>query len=126
MSDQSLGAVVGVQRTRLAVSPTQAAFQRSSEYQYLRIPVISAFGNPGTGEYSVISAFRTPGTREYSVISAFGTPGTREYSVISAFGTPGTREYSVISAFGTAVTEPFKMTDTRESLRTNDWHWYDL
>ena len=27
------------------------------------------------------------------VISAFGAPGTREYSVISAFGAPGTREY---------------------------------
>ena len=55
---------------------------------------MSAFGTPGTREYSVISAFGTPGTHEYSVIPAVATPGTREYSVISAVGTPGTREYS--------------------------------
>ena len=29
------------------------------------------------------------------VISAFGTPGTREYSVISAFGTPGTESFKM-------------------------------
>ena len=50
---------------------------RSSEYQYLRLPVISAFGTPDTRECSIISAFCTPGTHEYSVISAFGAPGTR-------------------------------------------------
>ena len=51
--------------------------QRSSEYQYLGVPVILAFGNPGTREYSVILAFGTPGTVEYSVISARGIPATR-------------------------------------------------
>ena len=72
---------------------------------------------------SVISAFGTPGTREYSLISAFGTPGTinSEYSLISAFGTPGTRKYPVISAFGTPGTERFKMAGTRESLSTNGY-----
>ena len=51
--------------------------KRSSECQYLRDPVISAFGTPGTGEYSNISALSTPGIGEYSVIPGFGTPGTR-------------------------------------------------
>ena len=35
----------------------------ASEFQYLRVPVISAFGTPGIGEYPVISPVGTPGTR---------------------------------------------------------------
>ena len=68
--------------------------QRSSEYQYLRVPVISAFSTLGTREDSVISAFSTLGTREDSVTSAFSALGTRENSVISASGTLGTHEDS--------------------------------
>ena len=63
--------------------------QRSSEYQYHRVPVISALGAPCTREYSVVSAPGTLGSREYSVISAFGALSTRGYSGISAFGTQG-------------------------------------
>ena len=44
------------------------ALQRSSEYQYLRVPVISVSGTLGTREDSVVSAFSTLGTREDSVI----------------------------------------------------------
>ena len=43
--------------------------QRSSEYQYLGVPVILAFGNPGTREYSVILAFGTPETRDQNLQS---------------------------------------------------------
>ena len=78
--------------------------QRSSEYQYLRVPVISAFSTLGTREDSVISAFSTLGTREDSVTSAFSALGTRENSVISASGTLGTRKDSVISISGTLGT----------------------
>ena len=60
--------------------------QRSSEHRYRRVPVISAFGAPGTREYSVVSAPGALGSREYSVVSALST---REHSVISAFGAPG-------------------------------------
>ena len=76
--------------------------QSSSQYQYHRVPVISAFGAPGTREYPVVSAPGTLGSREYSALPDFCALGTREYSVISAFGTPGT--------------ESFKMTGTRESM----------
>ena len=45
--------------------------QRSSEYQYHRVPVISAFGAPGTHEYPVVSA---PGT--------LGSPSTQPFRLL--------------------------------------------
>ena len=89
--------VVGISRCE----KQQQQLQRLASTQ-----VVSAFGAPGTREYSVMSAFGAASTREYSVISALGTAGIRDYSshlsvlvlqvlagtqVISAVGTPGTR-----------------------------------
>ena len=77
----------------------------TSGYPLLKLLVLQ-----GLVSTQVISAFGTPGSREYSSyfeVSAFGTPGTRGYSShetffvlqvlasiqpTSAFGTPGTRE----------------------------------
>ena len=88
------------------------------------LKVISAFGTPGTREYSITSAVGTPGTHEYSIITAFGTPGTREYSVIQLLVSQGPASAQVISALGTPGTEPFNMTCTRESL--TEYQLYDL
>ena len=84
-----------------------AVVQRSSENQCLRVPVVSAFGTPGTAEYSVHSALCIPGNRQR----------IRTLKVISAFGTVYSTDSRVLSHFSFWYSrESFHMTGTRESL----------
>ena len=117
---------------------------RSIEYQYLRVPDISAsstlrniednfsFQYPRDSRGLLHFSQWYPGDSRDLKHSAFSsTLGTREGSVISASSTSGAHEVSVISAFSTSGIQDFNKKKLglvsqglTQGLSPTDWYWY--
>ena len=86
--------------------------QRSSEYQYLRVPVVSAFGTRGTDE--LLSCFSSWYSRHPRVPSHSGVWYSRYSLILESF--------QLLVRQG--LSHSIRLLLASHSLSTNDWYWY--